>query len=136
MSTTTPTPPVVLALENDLPPEAASWPPNKKVARLSKQGQEPTTYPIEPPVAPPPDGAPAETDLLLNIAMNDSTDSVVALENAPTIAVAAGNVIQIDSEYMIVTDASDQSNLVVRRATNGSVIAAHAVGATVSIWES
>jgi hypothetical protein len=86
-----------------------------------------------PPVdAGAPSGAPSETGVL-NMAMNDSTDSIVALQNAATTA-AIGSTIQIDSEYMSVTDVSDPNNLQVTRATNGSAAAAHDVGATVSIW--
>jgi hypothetical protein len=68
----------------------------------------------------------------LNMAMNDSTDSIVALVDASTTATVGSN-LQIDTEYMAVTDASDLSNLQVTRAAGGSTAAAHDVGAPVTI---
>jgi hypothetical protein len=85
-----------------------------------------------PPPEPPPSGPPTETGIL-NAAMNDSTDDIVALQDKATTA-ANGTVLKVDSEYMTVTDATDPNNLKVTRSTFGSAIAAHAAGAAVSIW--
>jgi hypothetical protein len=68
----------------------------------------------------------------LNLPMNDSTDTTVALENGSSVA-ASGDNLLIDQEYMTITDASDPNNLVVTRAQGGSSIAVHAAGTLVKI---
>lgn len=75
---------------------------------------------------------PSETGSL-NIRMNDTTDDIVALQNASTTA-AAGTYLVIDGETMEVLDASDPSNLKVMRGANNSTPAAHVVGAQVNIY--
>lgn len=69
----------------------------------------------------------------LNMAMNDSTDDVVALENASAAAAVSSRVI-VDQEHMEVIDASDLSNLKVTRGANNSTAAAHDVGAQVLVY--
>lgn len=75
---------------------------------------------------------PSETGLL-NMAMNDTTDDIVALANASTTAVA-GTYLTIDNETMQVLDATDPSNLKVTRGANDSTPAAHAKRAQVNIY--
>lgn len=75
---------------------------------------------------------PSETGLL-NMAMNDTTDDIVALENASTTAIA-GAYLVIDDETMEVLDATDSSNLKVARGANDSTPAAHTIGAQVNIY--
>jgi hypothetical protein len=70
---------------------------------------------------------------ILSQPLNDSTDDVVAFEDAPVGAVATGDVLQIDDELMSVIDASDANNWKVERGAYGSTIAAHAVGTEVFI---
>jgi hypothetical protein len=69
---------------------------------------------------------------ILHSPLNDSTDDIVALNDA-NVFVVTGDDLIIDAEYMTVTDATDPSNLKVTRAAGGSTIAAHAVGALVKI---
>jgi hypothetical protein len=69
---------------------------------------------------------------VLHMPLNDSTDDIVALDDANPFVGVDDNLL-IDSEYMTVTDASDLSNIKVTRKTGGSAIAAHEVGALVKI---
>lgn len=69
---------------------------------------------------------------ILHSPLNDTTDDIVALDDA-NVFVASGDNLIIDAEYMAVTDATDPSNLKVARAQGGSTAAAHAVGALVKI---
>jgi Protein of unknown function (DUF3383) len=65
----------------------------------------------------------------------DVDDAVtdIPLATAPTIPLQIGDLLYIEAEYMTVTDATDQSNPVVTRASKGSVAAAHLTGALVTI---
>lgn len=47
-----------------------------------------------------------------------------------------GNLIRIDSEFMLVTDTNTTTNvLTVQRGANGSTAAAHTAGASVDVWQ-
>jgi hypothetical protein len=85
--------------------------------------------------APPPTGTQSEPGEwgVLALPMDGETDTTVALENAPESAVGAGTVLQIDSEYMTVTDGSDPNNLVVERGTPASTITPHPANSSVGI---
>lgn len=101
--------------------------------------------PVAPPAPQPPGtgepgpGEPGEptTDPepdewgVLAIAMDLETPTV-ALESASTTA-DAGTVLQIDLEFMTVTDADDPNNLVVQRGTPMSAVSDHAANASVAI---
>lgn len=84
--------------------------------------------------APPtvPTGEPTEIGIL-NMPMNDNTDSIVALQDKSLTAID-GSVLQIDGEYMTVLSAADQNNLSVQRATNGSIPTVHVALTQVLIW--
>jgi hypothetical protein len=86
----------------------------------------------EPPVEPLPEGPPSEL-ATLHMDMNDSTDNIVALENKAFTPVV-GSILQIDAEYMAVTDAANRNNLQVSRAACGSDIGTHTAGVEVTIW--
>lgn len=58
-------------------------------------------------------------------------DSTVSL-GVPSTTAVIGTVLQIDSEYMTVSNVADPQNLQVARATYGSTIAAHTVNSYVS----
>jgi hypothetical protein len=68
---------------------------------------------------------------VLNLPLNDSTDDIVALQDA-SLAADVGTHLQIEAEFMTVLDASDMSNLRVERGVN-SAIEAHLAGAEVMI---
>jgi hypothetical protein len=116
-------------IQYDIPPGLS---PNQIIA-LAQVGALQPLSPTEPePSEPPPDPPATETGVL-NMAMNDSTDSLVALADK-TLTATVGDVLLVDSEYMKITDASDLNNLLVTRAACGSVIGVHEIGAPVSIW--
>lgn len=119
-------------VEYDIPPGLS---PNQIIA-LAQVGALQPLPPTDPsgpePPEPPPDTSATETGVL-NMAMNDSTDSLVALADK-TLTATVGDVLLVDSEYMKITDASDLNNLLVTRAACGSVSAVHEIGAPVSIW--
>jgi len=99
-------------------------------ATLDQHGIRPT----EPP-APPPAGTQSEPGEwgILALPMDGETDTTVALENAPETSVGVGTVLQIDSEYMTVTNSSDPNNLAVERGTPASTIEPHPANASVGI---
>jgi hypothetical protein len=110
------------------PPEAVPW----HEIMASQHGGVPYTGPGTggdtgtglPPLA--------QESGVLNMDMNNSTDDIVALQDASTTA-GVGVHLQIESEYMAIIDASDMSNLKVTRAVGGSTIAAHVTGTPVTV---
>jgi hypothetical protein len=85
----------------------------------------------ETPVAPT--GTPSETGVL-NQPMLDSTNDIVALADKAT-TVTTGDSIKVGaSEYMTITDASDQNNLKVTRGAFETEVVEHAAGDQVSMW--
>jgi hypothetical protein len=79
-----------------------------------------------------PDHPPTTEAGFITKAMGATTmDSTVSLGVSSTTA-AIGTVLQIDSEYMTVSNVADPQNLKVARATYGSTITAHAVNSYVS----
>jgi hypothetical protein len=95
-------------------------------------------YPLPPEGGgAPPDGEtpehPPTTEAgYITKAMGATTmDSTVSL-GIPSTTAVIGTVLQIDSEYITVSNVTDPQNLKVARATYGSAIAAHAVNSYVS----
>jgi Protein of unknown function (DUF3383) len=66
----------------------------------------------------------------------DDVVTTVPLTAPPPVAIEIGDFLHIDTEFMTVTDATDQSNPVVTRAAKGSVAAAHVTGAVVLVQAS
>lgn len=60
-------------------------------------------------------------------------DTDIATTTPSTTAVE-GSTLQIEDEYMIVTDASNADNLAVKRGAFGTTVAAHVAGTSVSVW--
>lgn len=124
-------PPVIVA--NHQEQEAVNLVLTGTALAAHATGNEVLIYGVAAPAAPVlPAEPPSETGVL-NMAMNDSTDDIVALQDKAT-TVAVGDYIKIDSEYMTATDTTDLNNLKVARASLGSAIVAHAVGAGVSVY--
>jgi hypothetical protein len=94
-------------------------------------------YPLPPPGGgtqpePPPGHPPTSEAGYITAALGATTmDSTVVL-GVPSTTAVLGTVLQIDSEYMTVSNVNDPQRLQVARATYGSTLAAHAVNSYVS----
>jgi hypothetical protein len=85
-----------------------------------------------PPSGETPDHPPTTEAGYITKAMGATTMDSTASLGVPSTTAVIGTVLQIDKEYMTVSNVTDPQNLKVARATYGSTIAAHAVNSYVS----
>jgi hypothetical protein len=123
----------VVAKEKQAPPAKAAKAAPEGPHQIRIPGQVPGTEVWSGPKTPT--QAPTRVGDLTDIGilaqpMDAEYNTYVALQNASKVPIVVGNKLKIDNEFMLVTDASDQNNLVVSRGTPAET---HATGAVVYI---
>lgn len=83
-------------------------------------------------VTEPKEGQPPTETLVLQWLLEPETVNVST--TTPSTTAVEGSTLQIDDEYMIVTDASAPDRMVVKRGAFETEVVEHAEGATVSVW--
>ena len=83
-------------------------------------------------VIEPQEGQPPTETLVLQWLLEPETVNVST--TTPSTTATEGSVLQIDAEYMVVTDASAPDRFVVKRAAFETDVVEHAEGVIVSVW--
>jgi hypothetical protein len=106
---------------------------SKRPTKPPKKGSRPMAPPKKIiTVNQPKEGQPPTETLVLQWLLEPETVNVST--TTPSTTAVPGSTLQIDLEYMIVTNATAPDRLVVKRAAFDTAAVEHVEGATVSVW--